>query len=465
MEKILLIKAAHLTPHYNSVTFPLGIMSIASCLRNMGKYDVRILDARIDEDVLHKTIADFLPDVVGISSLTIESDSMHRIAQKAKDVNQRTIVIAGGPHPASYSNECLRDKNIDIVVIGEGEETMCDLIGAVERNQPLKDIPGIAYRNNSAFAMTKERPPIQDINALPFPAWDLVNMERYFSKTSMSTIGKRKYMNLFSSRSCPYRCIYCTHPFGYGFRTRSPENVLQEIETLVNRYGIRDFEFIDDVFNLDLKRAERILDIIIEKDLGIQISFPNGLRGDRLPLNILKKMKDAGTNFLVIAVETASPRLQRLIKKNLDLGKTQEAIENSAGLGILTNIFLMLGFPTETREEMLKTIEYASTSKAHICSFSLVTPFPGTEIAKQYRDRVERFHIAFKDYDYTTGYFNLSEVKDEELFYLQRYAFRRFYLIPRRIWSICLSHPHKRYLPIYGLNVLRKAVRKRRGNQ
>jgi radical SAM superfamily enzyme YgiQ (UPF0313 family) len=246
----------------------------------------------------------------------------------------------------------------------------------------------------------------------------------------MGNLPKRRYMAVMTSRACPYGCIYCHKLFGRGFRPRSPESVISELEMLYRDYHIREFEIIDDIFNLDHERAHKILSAIREKGWGVKLAFPNGLRGDRLNPELLENFKKAGTYFTALAVETASPRLQKLIGKNIDLDAVRGSIENCRRLGITTLGFFMLGFPTETYAEVRSSVEWAWSSQLDFASFFMAVPYGGTKLGEQFRAS-ERFPgpgFSYKDLDLHRSCFNLSEVADRELFSLQRRAYLRFYL-------------------------------------
>lgn len=438
MARVLLVKAGYLTRANPRVTFPLGIMSLASVLRKQG-HKVMIADTRLGQDPL-AAARSFSPQIVGISSLTVEAHSLHSIAQGMKSLRNPPLVVAGGPHPTSFSEEVLSDRCIDCVALGEGEAIFPDLASRWEGGG-FASVRGVAFRENGGIRTTEPRPPIDDLDSLPFPAWDLVDLPLYFRRRSMASIGLRPYMNLFTSRACPYRCIYCHDIFGKGFRARSPESVVSEMETLASQYGIRDYELLDDVFNLDAKRVHRVMDMILARGMRVKISFPNGLRTDRLDRDLLRKMKAAGVAHISVAVETASSRLQRLIKKHLDLDKVREMISECHRLGIFTRGFFMLGFPTETEEEMMETIRFAVSSDLHTALFFIVIPFKGTPLSEMTKGVQGPGNRDLTEYDYIDGTFNLSGVADRTLFSAQKTAFRQFYLSPRRIVRLLRAYP------------------------
>lgn len=462
MARIIFIKCDQPSRGTEGRTPPLGLMSIAAYLREKGRHTIRIFDARFHGSSLPAILREMNPEFVGLSALTIEAHSLHSIADLAKKLCPRAIVVAGGPHASFYPDETLSDQNIDVAIRGEGEETFAEIVEGLNGRCPY--IKGIAYRQDGRIVYTEPRPYIRDLDALPFPAWDLIDIRSYWSHKSMASLGLRRYMALFTSRACPYRCIYCHNMFGKTFRARGPESVVEEMAVLSRTYGIRDFEVLDDIFNLDIERAQRILSLILERLPGVRLAFPNGLRGDRMDGEFVDLLREAGTRYLSIAVESASPRLQRLIKKNLNLDRTAKAVTRCVQKGIFVNGFFMIGFPTETREEIHKTIEFAARSSLHTAMFFIVTPFEGTELMEAYRDRIQRFQIEFRDHDFFTGYFNLSEVPNRDLYRLQKFAYRKFYLTRWRPMRIMVSYPNKRDLWRYAATPLKRAFRWKRGH-
>jgi radical SAM superfamily enzyme YgiQ (UPF0313 family) len=364
----------------------------------------------------------------------MEANNMYDIAKIIKTAFPECRIIAGGPHPTAFIQKTLNDVNIDVVVIGEGEMTFYELVESFDRGGDISHINGIAFIRDGEMIRTPDRDYIKDLDSIPFPAWDLIEFDEYQNYLTNVPMGLRNYMTMFTSRACPYNCIYCHKIFGKVFRPRSAENVLEEMDILYNKYGIRDFDLVDDCFNLDAKRAEKICDYITGRRYKVHLSFPNGLRTDRLEKGLIEKMAKAGTIFISFAIETATPRLQKLIKKNLNIAKVKTAIDHASKLGILTNGFLMLGFPTETEDEIRSTVSYALTSNLHQAAFLIVTPFEGTELYEKYAKDQNLSNIDFNDYSYHKGSFNLSEVSDSTLSHIQRNAYLRFYFSPKRIF-------------------------------
>lgn len=459
-KRVLFVKAANPTRFNKLLTFPLGLMYIASYLRSKRKdVEIRIFDMRVSsEDLLYSTLKEFSPDIVGISAITVERDSLSFIAKRVKEFRRDCIVIAGGPHPTAFLDEVLDDRNIDYVISGEGEVAFFELFNTIVDGGDINNIKGVGFREGEEKKFVPRKEYIDPLDNLPFPAWDLVVPTLYYRRTSMSNYGIRRYANILTSRSCPYRCIYCHNIFGKGFRARSAENVIEEIKYLSSKYNIEEVEIVDDVFNFDIKRAKDFFNLSQKNGVSLKYSFPNGLRGDRLDEELIKIMKDSGTVMVTIAVESASKRIQKMIRKNLDLQKTSQFISLFDRTEILTRGFFMLGFPEETEEEIKETIDFACSSSLHIGMFYLPIPFKGTELYDMVRNRIDFRGFSTEDFEYVSSRFNVSRIEYNRLKELQASAYRRFYANPKRWWKILKLSPYKkdllRYIPDLFLRIM-----------
>jgi len=290
---------------------------------------------------------------------------------------------------------------------------------------------------------TGKREFIKNIDEIPFPARELIDQEVYFKLRGFTPSGyKRRHIPILTSRGCPYNCTFCHHIMGRATRLRGTESIIEEITYLVRRYNIAEIEIIDDIFNINEERVDDFCFEILKSSLNIKLSFPNGLRGDKLSLGSISTLRKAGTYYCSIAIETASPRIQRLIKKNLDIDKASEAIENCVNAGIFTNGFFILGFPSETAEEMQMTIDYAVRSKLHTAMFLSLVPYRGTEIYKSFSKILDDRGIDFRDYGMHERAFNLSDAPDRVFQNMFRKAYTKFYLNPERLFRIYKAFPH-----------------------
>jgi radical SAM superfamily enzyme YgiQ (UPF0313 family) len=412
-------------------------------------HEIEILDARLrelDYDRIEAHIQNKKPDLVGITSFTMESPQAHEIAKRSKKVLPNAKVILGGPYATSDYMEALKDENIDIAVIGEAEKSFCQLVDALEKGEDWREIRELAYRENGELRKSEMREYLDDLDELPYPAWDAVDLEEYFNHKGTRKRNAfnqhqatKRVMSIQTTRGCPYRCSYCHNLFGKKLRKRSVENVIGELRLMKDRYDATEIEFIDDIFNLDIKRAKEIFQRIIDENFDFKISFPNGLRSDQFDEELLDLFKKGGVFRLVFAIESANPRIQKLIRKNLDLDAARRNIKLAAERGFSLGGFFMLGFLDETEEECWNTINFALESELHTAAFFVVTPFPNTEI---WRQALERGYDLQADYEcYQKVSANISKVPSERLEQLRKIAFRKFYLNPKRLINFMRTTP------------------------
>ena len=375
-----------------SVEHSLGLMYLSAALKRefATGVDIRIRtliskpnQPEIERFQVGAMLDEWHPEVVGVRCLSIGRDSLAVVAEAVKNWNKQCFLVVGGPYPTDDPEDVLRTGHVDCAVLGEGEETAAELLRRLAAGSSFGDVPGIAYSRGNGIVRTAPRASISDLDSLAFPDYSLVDLEAFDNQyLTFSSKIYRPHGNILTTRGCSYRCMYCHHILGKNVRARSPENVLTEIRFLHDQYGLTDFQIIDDIFNFDLDRAKAICDLLSKSGMKLTLSFPNGVRGDIMDEELIDKMAEAGTKFVSYAVETASPRLQRLIRKNLDLDRVFRAIEQTARVGIITRGFFMLGFPTETEAEALQTVEFAKASALCGATYFTVVYFPGTELFK-----------------------------------------------------------------------------------
>lgn len=463
MAEVLLIKCWAPTKTHLSMVPPLGLMYLASFLRELG-HSVRLTrwnDVQEATARIHALIRERKPDVIGISAIVPECGTLRELMPKLQEIAPGVPVMVGGHLASANPLTTLRIPGVSVIALREGERTAAELVEALASGRDPEGIPGSAVLRDDKVVLAPERENLStaELDELPFPAWDLLDFKELFSHRSMASVGIRPYMQVITSRGCPYRCIYCHATMGRIYRPRSPEKVIEEIRILREQYDIHEFEIVDDCFNLDRERMHRILDgLVAFGDPKLRLQFPNGLRSDLLTREDVLLLKKAGTNFISFAVETASPRLQKYVRKNLDIDKAVNAISMAAGAGIFCNGFFMLGFPTETAQEAKATIRLAVSTRLHEAMFFKVNPFRGTELFDR---AVEEAHcnvdgIDLNDLDFFTVSNNISQMSDEEFEKIYTSAYRRFYLNPVRIARILWHHPRRSQLFMYMLQVVYK---------
>ena len=430
--------------HMKNVQPPVGLLHLAAILEPLG-YEVRVVDMLFDAVGVERVVALAVkeqPDLLGLSVMSVNAGVFQRTAAALRRALPGTPIVVGGPHGTAFPEECAVSDGVTCVAIGEAELTIAELVPKLIAGESIGAVSGIAYEQDGEVVRTSARAPL-DPETLPDPAWHLTDMPRYWRHPSMTVKGAHVYFPLVSSRGCPYQCGYCHNVFGKKFRPRTAESLYGEVLRLHRRYGVRDFELIDDVFNLDRDRVHRFCEMIIASGERFSFSLPNGVRGDILDEPTIAVLARAGFEMISFAIETASPRLQRLVRKNNDLERIRRNMEVAHHHGIFNYGFFMLGFPTETREEMQATIQMAMEVEADVISFFRVIPFKSTALWEWVPDEVRNDPRAFDRAGYVlaSAGFNLSEVPDEEITQMQRAAYRRFYSNPRRLVRIVRKNP------------------------
>ncbi len=447
------------------VTPPLGIMYLAAYLRDKFDTDIQLINQKLDNipnDKLVRRIKDFNADVVGLGAMTMTGQELPDITRGIRTELPEALIVLGGPHVSSSEAKTLETTEAHVAVPGEGELAFEAIINHYFDGGSLADIPGIFWRDGERIVSNPGRMPlIDDLDTLPFPAYDLIHLPDYWKQQSFPPIPRRRYISLFSSRGCTYDCIYCHNVFGHQFRYHSAERILDEIKYFTRQYSVNDIEFLDDIFNKNHRRLIEFCSRIQDNNLGIKLAFPNGMRSDILKEEEIDALVQAGLYFLSFALETGSPRIQKLIGKHLDIQKFITAIKIAESRGVFCNGYAMLGFPSETEAEMKQTIDIICLSRLHTTSFFTVTPFPNTElykiVAQTHPEKLAK--LQYDDLEYPSFMHNFSDEPDEVLFFHQRKAYQRFFLNPGRILRIFRVHPTPHLIPLYTAMALKRMTK------
>jgi anaerobic magnesium-protoporphyrin IX monomethyl ester cyclase len=386
--KILLIKPY--LKMQGSILHPLGLLYVAEGLRkHLGKrIHITILDMQrrqLDETWLKRRLDQLAPDIVGITAMNHEVDIARKLGETVKQWNSRCLTVLGGPCTLHQSKNIFAAGNaFNWVIEGAGDRNFPCALDRYLRNENLgTDLAGFSYLGaNNHPHITNTVDLISNLDAYAMPAWDLAEFDAYrWIPTPNPFTRPGRYATIFTSRGCPYTCGYCHDIFTKKFHFRSAESVLEEIELLHSQYGIDEFMVLDDIFNLNKPRLKQIMSEVKKRWKGrLRFSFMNGLRADILDEEVINALADGGTYIVSVAVETASRRLQQLIGKHLDMEKAKRAIELLENRGISVLGFFMLGFPTETPEEIRDTINLALKSPLTMASFFTVVPQQGTSL-------------------------------------------------------------------------------------
>ncbi len=437
---------------------PLGLAYIAAVLRDV--CELRVLDAAVEgyhheESVettgrageklmryglafseIERRIGEFGPDVVGVSCIfSSQFRNVLDVCRAAKRVNPDIITVTGGTHPTFLAERCLVEDSLDLVVRGEGEYTLRDVVLRSGDNFSPGEIPGLAWKDvEGKVRLNPLREPYPNLDDIPLPARDMFPVEKYNRiGLPMGIVYKRKpFMNIITSRGCPFRCTFCssTNFWGNRYRTRSPENVLEEMDLLISEFGVREFKFFDDNLTANKARAKDIFKGMVERRLNVTWNTPNGIHVVSLDEDMLDLMKASGCYELTLAVESGDPYvLKNIIKKPTDLKQVEDAAQRIRKKGIGSYGFFIIGFPGETKDQIKNTLDFASRIKLDRISTFIANPLPGTEL---YRTALEKGYISdaysFDDIDYFEGRFDTPEWTRDELHALRRRWFWRYNL-------------------------------------
>jgi len=366
----------------------LGILYMAACLEREG-IPVRTLPTHIMKwdipDIVRYVEAE-KPDIFGLTITTENRLEAFDVARAVKNARPETLVVAGGPHCVATAHDTLLHiPEVDMVVSGEAEETIVELVRAVEAGggaKNFKKIAGLNFREDGKIASNGPRMKIPDLNALPMPARHLENMELYNFTVDVPGKGKLQAANLMTSRGCPFDCNFCATPVNWGRKVRgiSPEKVIAEIEYCIEKYGAEVIWFYDDTLNYNPKRLEQICDMMIERRLNV--NWFCEVRVDALERKLFDKMVTAGMYHFGFGVESANERVCRdIINKKATLQQAIDVIDWANEMNVTANPFFIFSHPTETWAEALETLQFAESLRGRAqCSMAILHVYPATEL-------------------------------------------------------------------------------------
>ena len=413
------------------VSPPLGILYIAAALKEAG-HTVTVLDfalEQLDNISLSKVINENDIRMVGISVVTPKVYQAIELAEYIKKEHPSITIATGGPHATLVPERLLKDcASIDYVVQGEGELRLNALIERLESRANPEGLDGIAFLRDGELINTPPTSFISDLNALPMPDRELIDIERYsnYLKTSASPAT-----TMMTSRGCPYRCIYCSKPVtGEKLRVTTPKKVIKELLHLKNEYGIKEIIFYDDSFTLNKRRAMEICDLMIENKLDIKWQCET--RVNLVTEELLQKMKDAGCYMVAFGIESGSDRVLKILKKGVTTEQVERAMGFAKKVGIHVVGYFMLGIPGETVDEIKETIRFAKKLNPDYAQFAVATAFPGTELYKMAKAD-NKINDDWSKSIYALGgkpAVSLSDVPIDTLDEYVKKAYRAFYFRP-----------------------------------
>jgi anaerobic magnesium-protoporphyrin IX monomethyl ester cyclase len=425
---------------YDRPPYPcLGLAHLSSFLKANG-VDVLTIDAKFDRLSLNEvedSLLRFKPDILGFTAMTHEITHVAKAANRLKRILPNSLTIIGGPHVTVAASRTLQDFSIfDIAVIGEGELTLVELVKSMDEFdfnlnisndgrmttkslERLGSIKGIAWRFRNKIRVNEPRELISDLDSLPYPDFDHIKR-------------RIKVYPIFSSRGCPYHCIFCCRVLGNRIRVRSPIRIVDEIKYAINKLSPELVNFADDTFTYPKNRVMETCDLMINERLNRKIKWVANSRVTGVDQNLLNKMKAAGCIKVDFGVESGNPVTLRRIKKGITVADAENAIRMAKKAGLKTTSYFIIGHPYETVQTIRDTIKLATKLNTSTVSFGIMVPYPGTEIYEMAVKGEGNYRIIsekWEDYDKQIGNaLELDGLTRKELEKWQRKAYMAFYL-------------------------------------
>lgn len=440
--KILLLQ-----PNYDAhiIHPPLGLGYLAAFLRK-AHHQVLIFDGTLKNASLsdfQKASAKFRAELVGLTVLTRGYQQSKNIIHCLKQRHKKLPIVIGGTQVTAAPKEVIRDLKADFAIIGEGEVTLSELATAIqEGKKSFRKIMGLGFKTaNGKVIINQPRPLIKDLDSLPFPAWDLMPPKKYRIAPILEPAKAFPIAPILSSRGCPFNCSFCASNVTWRrkIRFRSPKNVLAEIKMLKNDFGIKEIHFCDDNFTMDIKRAEKICDLMINEKINLPWQCPNGVRIDRLTLILLKKMKKAGCYALGLGIESGNQQILNKNNKNLNLKIVPRVLKNIKKVGIESYGFFILGLPGDNKNTIQETIDFALNNPFNRAWFNIFTPYPGSSAFIKWQGRKKFKQINWHAHDCSTAVVQTNDLSAKDLETLQKKALIKFYRRPKIFFNV-LSH-------------------------
>jgi radical SAM superfamily enzyme YgiQ (UPF0313 family) len=417
---------------------PLGICYIAAVLKK-NKIPVSIIDAEaenMDYSQIIVRLKKFGATAVGIASTTVAFHRALELARRIKKADPDIFIFIGGPHVSALPELTMRFDCFNVGVVGEAEYTVLELIKALSHDGQRIDfesIPGLIYRKDGKILCSVPRQLITNLDELPYPARELLPDPDLYNPPPMNYL-KKPVLSVVTSRGCPNQCTFCDHGvFGHNFRCHSAKRVVEEIKMLIKEYGAREISIVDDTFTVDKNRVFEFCRLL--KKNRINLPWNARISENTVNKEMLRAMRDAGCWYIEIGIETGSPRVLKDIRKGTTLEKVADIVTYADKLGFRVKGFFIIGHPTDTKESIEQTIEFAKSIPLTDIVTTIFTPFPNTpayEQAKQHgRFIFEQDWTKFNNWEvvFLPGKLTKKQLQDS-----WKRMYREFYFRPAVLW-------------------------------
>lgn len=436
----------------------LGVGYLASVLRAAGhRVDLVHADQRrwSEEDFVAHVLAT-RPDLVGFSVVTMSYPVTVRICADLRRRGYGGAFVLGGPHPTALPALSLRQTGAVAVVTGEGEVSTPALVSSLEAGRSLGGVPGIAFLDaQGRLQQTAPAAQVEDLDAIPFPAWDLMPPRRYPPAPHQLFYKRFPTAPVITSRGCRYACSYCASAivWGHRYRLRSVVNVVDEVRVLARGYGVREVHFVDDDLTADEDRVVALCEALSRASLGVIWSCPNGIRTNTVTDRLAREMARAGCYQVGLGIDVVEQRQMRRVRKHRAPDAAARAVEILHRHGIEVRGFYLLGLDTDTREDVRRTVDVALSLPTEYAAFGLATPLPGSPDFARWSEGVD-----LESFDWSSlSYFKARDtphIPAAELQRALRDAVTRFYLRPATMLRLG-RRVHLRQAPVLAQGIYR----------
>ena len=452
------------SPH----SMPMALPYLASVLRK-GGFSVKLVDQftqELDNDRIIRQIEAEKPAVVGYSVLSAAMSNVEDLAKRTRQVSPESIIVLGNIHASHFSQEILESGIADVVVRGEGEATIVELIQALSAGESLSGVKGLSYRHNGEVVHNPPREAIEDLDSIPFPSWDLMELDAAVNSRHPVSGFYEMVLPLQGSRGCPYRCIYCSQEKNFKrMRYRSAKSIADEMEHLGNTLGVRHFLFVDASFPPTRKIGLRFWEEMKRRRLGSEVKWSCQCRVDIIDDELMGKLKEVGLEHIHFGFEVGNQKILDTLGKNTTLEQGMLACQITKKHKIRTHGFFILGLPGETVETCKETIAYAKRVDPDLAQFSLATPYPGSELFEMVKDDIAHNDSRrFASFNYwkksnKSVPYVPDGMTEQQILTLHRLGMFSFYARPRKVLSLLLGGNLKVRHLLYGTILVDRLLR------
>jgi len=426
--------------HYPSGDVPLGILYLASSVRAKLGITPEILDLSFSKkpvEAVRAALRESRFQWVGLSAMVTMAAAARRMAEAVREMQPEAKIILGGPHATTLPESCAQGP-FDFLALGEAEETLPELI----RKGGGEGVAGVWFRQDRGWTRNEPRPVIPELDSIPFPAFDLIDLGQYKRLWfQLDTLGRPiAGTSVLATRGCPYRCSFCQPTldrlFGPRLRKRSPENIVSELALLKDRFQIDGFIFLDDTLIVDRKWTGELARKMIAARLGLV--FGCNMRAELVDAEVLGLLKEAGLRKIYLGIESCSDRIrEQVLDKKLSREQIESAVAAARKAGVKVQGYFMIGAPGETRQEVMSTLGYGRRLDLDDLTINITTPLPGTYLYQKYRGEIS---LPEENFDYYRRYaFKERELSEAWLRRKQVLAYLAFYLRPGKIVRLAKS--------------------------